>query len=175
MKELFLKVLDLNMDSCNGGSMKWTLGKKITVKRQIKICQKGIHLTLNPKSWKGNRIFIAETIKVYEFQEEGMKAVCRTATLLMELSPSLLKTYEEGCAQFLKTYEEGCAQLWKTYEEGCAQLLKTYEEGCAQLWKTYEEGCVQLWKPYEEGCVQLLKTYKEGCQKILSDIMEGKL
>ena len=129
MKELFLKVLDSNMNSCNGGSMKWTLTKNITVKGKIKICKNGIHLTLDPKSWSGKRIFIAQTNKVYDFQEDGIKAVCRTAKLLLELSPNQLKTYDEGRAPLWKTYNEGCAQLLKTYKEGCQTILSKIMDG----------------------------------------------
>ena len=184
-QNLFLKVLNNEMESCNGGTQTWQLNKKVSVKGKIEMCQNGIHLTLKPTQWKGTRVFIAETKKVYAFQQDEMKAVCRTAKLLLELSPSqlktyeegraqLLKTYEEGRAQLLKTYEEGRAQLWKTYEEGRAQLLKTYEEGRAQLLKTYEEGEAPLWKTYEEGEAQLLKTYKEGKAPLLKTYEEGR-
>ena len=132
-KELFLKVLGGNMQSCNGGRQQWQIGKRVTVKGKMEMCNRGLHLTLQPSSWQGTRVFIAETSKVYDFQTEDMKAVCRSAKLLMELSPEQLEIYEEGDAS-----------LWKAYAEGRAPLLKAYKEGKASLWKAYKEGCQKI-------------------------------
>lgn len=81
-KELFMKVLDENMQSCNGGKQQWQLGKRVTVKGEISMCSKGLHLTLQPTSWRGTRVFIAEASKVYDSRQDGMKAVlslCKVA------------------------------------------------------------------------------------------------
>ena len=161
-----MKVLDSGMRSCNGGEQQWQIGKRVTAKGKIEMCRNGIHLTLRPSVWEGKRVFIAETSKVYDFQRGDMKAVCRSVKLLLELSDSQLKAYEEGEAP-----------LWKAYEEGEAPLLKAHEEGKAQLWKAHEEGEAQLWKAHEEGKAQLWKAHEETCQKILTEILHqgGKL
>jgi hypothetical protein len=156
-KILALKILDQEMNSCNGGNLHYELNKLYTIKGQIKICQNGIHLTYRPDKWEGTRIFIAETRT--KIEEEDDKFVCRSAKLLKELTPEQLKKYKEGKASLLNTYEEGEASLWKTYEEGKAPLLKTYEEGKAPLWKTYKEGKAPLWKTYEEEIQKILKSF----------------
>ena len=132
-KELFLKVLDSGMRSCNGGKQQWQIGKRVTAKGKIEMCRNGIHLTLRPSVWEGKRVFIAETSKVYDFQRGDMKAVCRSVKLLLELSDSQLKAYEEGEAPLLKAYEEGEAPLLKAYKEGKAQLWKAYKEACQKI------------------------------------------
>ena len=142
--ELFLKCLDENMQSCNGGKLQWKLNKKTRVKGKLVMCENGIHLTLQPKRWSGTRIFIAETNKITEFQEDGMKILCKEATLIQELTPLQLSAYEEGEAPLLKAYKEGKAPLLKAYAEGKAPLLKAYAEGKAPLLKAYEEGCQQI-------------------------------
>lgn len=81
---LMLKVLDENMKSCNGGSMQFEVGKRYTVKGDIRMCQHGFHLTFQPKNWRGSRVFIAETSKIYDFTTDGMKAVCQNIKLLFE-------------------------------------------------------------------------------------------
>jgi len=174
-KEVFLKMLDKNMQSCNGGTYQWQLGKRVTVKGEIVMCTNGIHLTLHPQAWQGSRVFIAETNKVYDFQKDGFKAVCRSAKLLMELSPEQLEIYAEGEEPLSKAYEEGRAPLLKAYEEGEEPLLKAYEEGEEPLWKAYEEGRASLLKAYEEGRAPLLKAYKEGEAPLLKAYKEGKV
>jgi hypothetical protein len=110
-EHLFLKLLNDNMQSCNGGNQKWTLNQKVTSKGPLEMCQNGIHVTLQPHSWKGSRVFIAKVQGIADFWSEGMKAVCRSATLLKELAPKLLKAYEEGEASLLKAYKEKCQKL----------------------------------------------------------------
>ena len=166
---LALKKLNQNMESCNGGSMRWQLGETVTVKGKIQMCSRGIHLTFEPSDWRGSRVFIAETFEVVDAQ--GNKIVCRSAKLLLELSPSLLKAYEEGQASLLKAYLEGNASLWKAYEEGNAPLWKAYEEGKASLWKAYEEGNTPLWKAYLEGKAPLWKAYADKLQVVLVAIL----
>lgn len=117
-KELYFKVLNGNMESCNGGTQKWQINKRVTVKGKTEMCKHGIHLTLQPTAWQGSRVFIAETSTARDFQEDGMKIVCQSATLLMELPSLLLKAYEEGEAPFLKAYKEGCQKILQKILEG---------------------------------------------------------
>ena len=134
-KILALKILDQEMNSCNGGNLHYELNKLYTIKGQIKICQNGIHLTYRPNKWEGTRIFIAETRT--KIEEEDDKFVCRSAKLLKELTPEQLKKYKEGKASLWKTYEEGEAPLWKTYKEGKALLWKTYKEEIQKILKSF--------------------------------------
>ena len=120
---LALKVLDENMRSANGGEQQWRLGEKVTAKGKLVICENGIHLTYQPNEWRGTRVFVAKFWREADFNDIGMKLVCRSATLLCELSPKQLKAYKEGEAQLWKAYEEGEAPLRKAYKEGCQKLL----------------------------------------------------
>ena|SRR3990170_8137407 len=98
----YIKVLDGKMRSCNGGSMQWELGKKVTILGKIQLCTRGIHLTLIPDQWEGLRWFIAETSNIAESDDD--KVVCREATLIMEIMNK--KAYREAIATANKAYDE---------------------------------------------------------------------
>ncbi len=161
----YLKLLDENMESCNGGKQVWKLNEWVKVKGEIVMCENGIHLTLNPSCWRGARIFVAETSKVFDEDED--KAVCREARILYEFSKDDLKAYEEVEAPALKAYEEAKAPAWKAYEEVEAPAWKAYEEVEAQALKAYEEAKAQALKAYEEVEAQAWKAYEEALQSFL--------
>ena len=74
--------------SCNGGDLKWSLpkngkpGKWYKVKGDLKICEKGLHLTTKPYKWYswGCTCFEAEVKGIKEWQDD--KCVCSEARLL---------------------------------------------------------------------------------------------
>ena len=119
---LYLKTLDKDMMSCNGGKQEWKLNEWVNVKGKIKMCYNGIHLTLRPYKWCGERVFIAETEKVTDEVED--KVVCRKARLIYELSGRDLKACEEAIALAWKAYEEAKAPAWKAYIEKLQLFLR---------------------------------------------------
>ena len=122
--ELYLKILNKDMRSCNGGkAQKWQLNKWYEIKGKIVKCQKGLHITLNPKLWNGSRVFIAETPQTFE--EDFEKAVCAKLRLLKELSPEELEAYEKVEAQALEAYKQVEAQALEAYKKKCQVFLKT--------------------------------------------------
>ena len=118
---LGLKVLDENMQSCNGGTMAWALDKWVSVKGTISICHNGLHMTYEPNKWNGTRVFIAETPKVFEV--EGDKVVCGRLRLLRELSPAAWKAYDEAKATAWKAYDEAKATAEKAYNKAIQAVL----------------------------------------------------
>jgi hypothetical protein len=134
---LGLKVLDENMQSCNGGTMAWALDKWVSVKGTISICSRGLHMTYDLSGWKGNRVFIGETAKIFE--KEGDKVVCGRMRLLRELTPAEVKRYEEAIAPEVKRYEEAIAPEVKRYEEAAAAEYKRHEEATAAEDKRHNE------------------------------------
>jgi hypothetical protein len=159
------------MQSCNGGTQEWELNKWYTAQGKIVMCSNGFHLTLNPKTWTGKRVFIAETPKVCEIQPD--KVVVRRVRLLRELTPQLLETYEKAKAQLLETYENAEVQLWETYKKAKAQLWETYKKAKAQLLETYEKAEAQLRETYKKAKAQLRETYKKQCQDFLAKLCAG--
>jgi hypothetical protein len=150
MTYLFLKVLNLEMQSCNDGKLRWKLNAWQIVSGNLVMCSQGLHLTTEPSKWAGRRIFIAETSKVYGRNED--KRLCRRVRLLKELSPKELAWYE---AQLKPIYEAYEAQLKPIDEAYRAQLKPIDEAYRAQL------------KPIDEA-------YDKKITKILKVLLDGK-
>jgi len=146
---LYLKVLDSEMRSCNGGNQQWQLGKWLRHKGPVAICKSGLHLTLKPKNWVGKRVFIAETPKVHH--EQDYKAVARTVRLLRELSPPLLAEYEKARDH-----------LWAEYDKARAPLWAEYEKARDHLWAEYDKARDHLWAEYKQACQNVLRGLLSG-------------
>ena len=146
---LYLKVLDSEMRSCNGGNQQWQLGKWLRHKGPVAICKSGLHLTLNPNEWRGKRVFIAETPKVHH--EQDYKAVARTVRLLRELSPPLLAEYEKARDH-----------LWAEYDKARAPLWAEYDKAEAHLWAEYDKARDHLWAEYKQACQNVLRGLLSG-------------
>jgi len=179
---LGLKVLDENMQSCNGGEMQWRLRKWVSVRGTISMCSKGLHLTYVPNKWKGSRVFIAETPKVFEAEDD--KVVCRRLRLLRELSPAALKAYNEAEATAEKAYNKATATAWKAYNEATATALKAYAEAEATALraydgaeatalKAYNEATATAKKAYNEAKAPAEKAYNEAIQAVLAGMLEA--
>ena len=94
--------------SCNGGDLKWSLpkngkpGKWHKVKGELKICEKGLHLTTKPYKWYswGCTCFEAEAKEIKSWEED--KCVCREARLLKVKKHPKWWTDTEGWVATLK-------------------------------------------------------------------------
>ena len=99
-KKLY-KIL-VNGKSCHGGDLKWSLpkgekaGKWHTVKGDLKICSKGIHLTNEPFNWYkwGCTLYEAEAKDIIAWEDN--KCVCRSARLVKEFPHPKWWTDVEG-------------------------------------------------------------------------------
>lgn len=112
------KVLD-GLRSCNGGDLQWTMGKWHHVKGPLEMCSNGLHLTLEPRCWKGNTVYFAEGRGIGGWS--GDKVVCRSARLLAQVTPQVLDEYQakrkpiddEYKAKWIYVADEFVAK-WKT-------------------------------------------------------------
>jgi hypothetical protein len=94
--------------SCNGGNLKWSLpkdgkpGKWHKVKGDLKICEKGLHLTNKPYNWYswGCTCFEAEAKGIKEWKDD--KCVCREVRLLKVKKHPKWWTDTEGWVATLK-------------------------------------------------------------------------
>jgi hypothetical protein len=81
----------INGKSCNGGTLKWDLpkdgnpGKWHSVRGEINICAKGLHLTKKRYMWYswGCTCYEAEAKDIKEWEDD--KCVCRSARLIKEV------------------------------------------------------------------------------------------
>jgi hypothetical protein len=83
------------MESCNGGNLDWELGKWYSVKGEIEICVKGLHLTRTPERWINDpldRVFIAEAKNIAEWKKD--KCVCPKARIILEVPRTILAKYK---------------------------------------------------------------------------------
>lgn len=90
------KILNQNMQSCNGGKFVWKLHKWQKVRGRLKICERGLHLTVAPEQWhhsQTDRIFVAEAKEIAEWQLD--KCVCRSVRLLAEVPQTLWDAYHK--------------------------------------------------------------------------------
>ena len=92
-KVLGLKLLDENMQSCNGGSFQWELDKQYEIEGEIEIYKSGFHFTFQLDEWKGSRLFICETPEVINKQID--KIVCRKIRLIKELILEERESYKK--------------------------------------------------------------------------------
>jgi len=91
MKEKKLYKIIVDGKSCHGGNMKWSLpkgekpGKWHTVKGDLAICEKGLHVTAEPFKWYkwGCTAYEVETKDIIEWEDD--KCVARSVRLLREV------------------------------------------------------------------------------------------
>jgi hypothetical protein len=100
-KKKLYKVL-VNGKSCHGGDLVWSLpqgkkpGKWHTVEGDLKICQKGIHVTTERFSWYkwGCEVYEAEAKDIIEWEED--KCVARSVRLIKKVPHPKWWTDAEG-------------------------------------------------------------------------------
>ena len=149
MTYLFLKVLDADMQSCNGGKMRWKLYKWKQVLGDLEICSRGLHLTTEPSKWNGRRIFIAETEKVYGRSED--KRLCRRVRLLKELSPKELTWYGAKLKPIDEDYEAKRKTINEDYEAKLKPINEDYyDKAVTKILKVLLNGKVVLDGPSAE-------------------------
>ena len=110
------------MCSCNGGKQQWHLGEWVTVEGPIEICRRGIHLTLNPKVWKGEKVLIAETPQILARKDD--KVVCSKARLVLQLSNAELRAYYAAIATAEKAYDAVRATVREAYDAACQAWIE---------------------------------------------------
>jgi hypothetical protein len=93
--------------SCHGGKLKWSLpkgkpGKWHTVKGELKICEKGLHLTTKPFNWYkwGCTCYEAEAKDILSWEDD--KCVAGSVRLLKEVPHPKWWTDLEGWIPTLK-------------------------------------------------------------------------
>ena len=129
---LGLKLLDENMQSCNGGSFQWELDKWYEIEGEINICESGFHFTLLPGIWEGVRLFICETPKVLDEQID--ESVCRKIRLVKELSLEERESYEKTILSASEIYNKTIVSFAdKNF------VRKVYEESESSAWKIFEK------------------------------------
>ena len=98
-KKLY-KVL-LNNKSNNGGNRTWKLGKWTPKINDVKICEKGYHLTTKPYKWFNNlncEVYEAEADKIIDIKDD--KIVCSSARIIKKVQqPRFIKLVK----QFIET------------------------------------------------------------------------
>ena len=154
-KKLYIKCLDEQMRSCNGGSQQWKVGRWYDIEGSLAMCKRGFHVTLAPAEWAGTRRFIAEVRNVS--QEDEKKAVCAAVRLLKEISPRVIKAYEKAKAP-----------AWEAYEKAKASALEAYKKAKASAWEAYEKATASAWEAYEKATASASEAYKKVLQNFLA-------
>ena len=116
---LGLKVLDDQMRSCNGGIHSWSLGVKYEHEGRLVLGRCGFHLTYRPDMFRGTRVFLAEASEVKSGSILGTlnSFVCRSVTLLRELSAAELRAYNNAISSANKNYNETVQRILQDLKE----------------------------------------------------------
>jgi hypothetical protein len=155
-----LKCLGVNMESCNGGKQQYILNKCYSVKGGIKLCENGFHLTYQPESWKGSRVFVAQTPKVFEKQDDKM--VCQKVRLLRELTPEMLAEYrkveQQALAEYRKVEQPALAEYRKVKQQALAEYRKVEQQALAEYEKVEQQALAEYEKTLSNYLASLVKT-----------------
>jgi hypothetical protein len=140
-----IKVLNDNMQACNGGNKQYQPGKTHTAKGEIRICSNGLHLTYRPRLWKGTRWFIAKTPKVYTAKKDKM--VCRKITLLCELPKPARDAYNAA----EETTNDAYNAALKPADDAYNAALKTANDAYDAAVKTARDAYYAALKPARDA------------------------
>ncbi len=144
---ILFKVLH-NMQSCNGGSHSWELGKKYTVHGKLSMCSAGFHLTTNPQSWleQGCRVYFAEAFGIEAWKND--KCVCRSVRLPKNQDPEGIS--KETLAKWKPELDAVYAK-WKPELDAVDAKWKPERDAVDAKWNSELDAVYAKWKPERDA------------------------
>jgi hypothetical protein len=130
------------MQSCNGGSHSWVLGKKYAVRGKLSMCSAGFHLTTNPQSWleQGCRVYFAEAFGIEAWKDD--KCVCRSVRLLKNQDPEGIS--KETLAKW-NAERDAVDAKWKPERDAVDAKWKPERDAVYAKWNAERDAVYAKW------------------------------
>ncbi len=148
--------------------LQYTIGETTFVEGDIKMCVNGIHCCKQALSclqyYRRDDSRFCEVVPSGEMITEGNKTVCRSITVVRELTGEELSTLLTG--PYKSWYDNGQPRIEYTYKDGRKNGLykEWHENGQLQIEFTYKDGAKEgqykIW--HENGQLWNECTYKDG-------------